>query len=460
MKIVKSDCTEPIPLPHPPPNPESGCLDHQVDRFEYPNAGDRADDQKADSRVTGNEEGEIVEKAAEKGKAEGKEENEEGLDEAIWPYFVETTLDKLDFEARKWLLFQLVCYEPVFLEEVKLGFPMSLVPNEPRDEEVEEEGTMNKCKGKEKEKEQVGEVDEKYRFMEVKLPKEEWLLTYCQIDSIPSSDRDEFLLNIFLMSLAHAKILSTFHSRLEAGREIQEVYGTQGDICREEEMETWKKAFRRRMDGRKVRARSDMGVEYGSVEAWEEMSRDREGVWDVALSEVGAWLMRTLPVSNEYDHGLCQDTMSDQDELGKKDQVFDRPSEGLKNAQAHVEIMAFTCENKILSLLRQITRPDSASDTFPGRSRYNVLAITDLINLCVLISRSHIELRRLLGGVVESVSAEIIVLLGELEEAEVEWIRVDEDLAWGVECVGMGLENVGLDSAWTGVECIRTGIIG
>lgn len=143
-----------------------------------------------------------------------------------------------------------------------------------------------------------------------------------------------------------------------------------------------------------------MGVEYGSVESWEEMGKDREGVWDVALSEVGAWLMRTLPVSNEYDHGLCQDTMSDQDELGQKDQVFDRPSEGLKNAQAHVEIMAFTCETKILSLLRQITRPDSASETFSGRSRYSVLAITDLINLGVLISRSPIESRGLLGGVI------------------------------------------------------------
>lgn len=205
------------------------------------------------------------------------------------------------------------------------------------------------------------------------------------------------------------------------------------------------------MESRKVRARSDLGVEYGSVEAWEEMGRDREGVWDVALSEVGAWLMRTLPVSSEHDHGLCQETMSDQDELEKKDQVSDRPSEGLKNAQAHVEIMAFTCETKILSLLRQITRPDSAFDTFPGRSRYSFLAIADLINLCVLSSRSPVEMRTLLGGVIESVSAEIVVLMSELEEAESEWVRVDEDLAWGVECVGRGLEIVGLDSAWMGL---------
>lgn len=116
MKIVKSDCTETIPLPHPQSNPESGCLNNQVDRFEHPNAGDLADDETPKGRATGNEEGEIGEKAAEKGKAEGKEEHEEGSDEAIWPYFVEISLEKLDHEARKWLLFQLICYEPVFLE--------------------------------------------------------------------------------------------------------------------------------------------------------------------------------------------------------------------------------------------------------------------------------------------------------------------------------------------------------
>jgi len=49
------------------------------------------------------------------------------------------------------------------------------------------------------------------------------------------------------------------------------------------------------------------------------------------------------------------------------------------------------------------------------------------------------------------VSAEIIVLMDELEEAEVEWVRVEEDLAWGVECVRKGLEDAGFDSAWMGV---------
>jgi len=194
--------------------------------------------------------------------------------------------------------------------------------------------------------------------MEVKLPKEEWLLTYCQIDSIPSSDRDEFLLNLFLMSPAQASVLSTFHSSLEAGQDIQEVYDTHGDTFRQKEMKNWKKGFRRRMEGRNVRARSVLGVEYVSVKSWLELGKDREGVWDVALSEIGAWLMRTLPVSSEYDPGLHQETISDRDELGKKDQVFDRPSEGLKHGQAHVGMMAFTCETKILSLLRQITRPD------------------------------------------------------------------------------------------------------
>lgn len=41
--------------------------------------------------------------------------------------------------------------------------------------------------------------------------------------------------------------------------------------------------------------------------------------------------------------------------------------------------------------------------------------------------------------------------MSELEEAEGEWVRVDEDLAWGVECVRGGLEIVGKDSAWMGL---------
>ena len=223
MKIVKSDFTNPAGPSHLRPDLGTEYVDHEPSDQEYAKQSDQGDDERA--KISPLEEEEGKEEAVDKGKGPDEEKEEEGedSDETVWPYFVETTLDKLDFEARKWLLFQLVCYEPVLLEEVRLGFPMSLVPNEPDDGGVEDEDFMDKRKGKEKEKEQVGEVDEKSRLMEVKLPKEEWLLTYCQIDSIPSSDRDEFLLNLFLMSPAHAQVLSTFHSSLEAGQDIQEV---------------------------------------------------------------------------------------------------------------------------------------------------------------------------------------------------------------------------------------------
>jgi hypothetical protein len=249
------------------------------------------------------------------------------------------------------------------------------------------------------------------------------------------------------MSSLHAHILSTFHSGLEAGKEI---YDTHNDKIRRKQMRKWKKAFRERMVGRKVMARSAMGVAYGSLGNWEEFGKDREGVWDVALSEIGGWLMRSLPVPHELGQGFTLGTYRQPDE--DQDIVtYNRDSGIWKVAQSHIEMMAFISETKILSLLQQITRPDSASDTFPGRHRYKVLDIQDLVNLVLLIGQSPIPSRKLLGGVVESVSAEIVVLMSELEAADREWVKVDEDLDWGVECVRMGMEDVGLDSAWMGV---------
>jgi hypothetical protein len=370
----------------------------------------------------------------------------------VWPYFVENTFDRLSYGERKWLLFQLVCCQPVFLREVELGFPMSLVPDQSECEKMEGSDGINRdpqYEGVSKGKEKDVEPERHGPLMEIRLPKEEWLLTYCQIDAIPSSSQDEFLLNLFLMSPSYAYILSTFHSGLEAGKKIHD---NRNDKIRRKQMRKWKKAFKERMVGRKVMARSAIGVAYGSLGIWEEMGKDREGVWDVALSEIGGWLMRSLPVPNELDQRPPLGTHPGQNEGEDKCEVIcDQESEMWKVAQAHIEMMAFISETKILSLLQQITRPDSASDSFVGRYRYKVLAIQDLVNLGVLISQSPIPLRRLLGGVVESVSAEIVVLMCELEDADREWVKVDEDLAWGVECVRIGMEDVGLDDAWTGV---------
>jgi hypothetical protein len=70
---------------------------------------------------------------------DGKEE-ERGEE---YPYDIENTLEKLDYEDRKWLLFQLVVCQPIFLDEVDLGFPMSLVPDDDVVKNEEFEGSRD-----------------------------------------------------------------------------------------------------------------------------------------------------------------------------------------------------------------------------------------------------------------------------------------------------------------------------
>jgi len=41
--------------------------------------------------------------------------------------------------------------------------------------------------------------------------------------------------------------------------------------------------------------------------------------------------------------------------------------------------------------------------------------------------------------------------LDELEGAECEWVRVDDDLASDLECVQRGLDDVGYGYLWEGV---------
>lgn len=74
-----------------------------------------------------------VKQETESGK--GEDEEEEG-----WPYNIENTLEKLDYQDRKWLLFQLVLTRPSFLDEVEMGFPMSLVPNDDNAHEGSKDG--------------------------------------------------------------------------------------------------------------------------------------------------------------------------------------------------------------------------------------------------------------------------------------------------------------------------------
>jgi len=420
-----------------------------------------------------------------------------------WPYRVEITLEKLDIEDRKWLLFQLVLCQPSLLDEVALGFPMSMIPvgDEAENDQGRRCASSEENIGNENEVKKEGGSFQRLRVssddvttavMEVNgqgkrgvdtggdpsygrtpgighhhslpiiVPSSEWLLTYCQIDAIPSETRDDFLLNLFLMSFSHALILFEFQSSLGSGKEIQEAYDTHGHILHGQARKKWIKSFKKANRSRKALARVAMVEEYGGVRYWEELGRGREGVWDVALSEIGGWLMRDLPDQDEaipvpipsQADSHTPVPVSGQGISDERDRVQHAPlhhgGEG-SIAQQHIEMMGFIVETKILSLTRKITRPDSASDSWTGQHRYRALTISDLVKLSVLVTRSPIPLRRLLVRVVESISAEIVVLFSDIKGVEREWVRCDGDLGWNIECVQQGLDEVELGYLWNGV---------
>jgi hypothetical protein len=406
-------------------------------------------------------------------------------EEPVTPYDIENTFEKLDYEDRKWLLFQLVLCNPIFLEEVMLGFPMSLVGDDDvvnrshsgdgneaigfhkiqtqssgtiEDErlryEEECEGSDisgdipgkeddplleltdlslgvneeerkstekvrlsggDKEEGKQKqddgnESARLADKDKKAELLPILVPESEWLLTYCQIDAIPSSTRDTFLLNLFLMSPAHSSILQSFSSSLESGRLKHEEYDTYPD-----EIE-WKDRFNEVNEGRRVLAKAGMEVDCGSVGYWEELGEGREGVWDVALCEIGGWLMRDLPgpaesdggKSPEVDDGIGKQTdmRADPEGSDKWDEYFqergsqvDEPewhhTPESRIAQDNIKMMGFIIQTKTLSLVRQLTRPDSASDYLPGQYQYKAITINDMVKLSVLLTRSPLPLRKL-----------------------------------------------------------------
>lgn len=114
-------------------------------------------------------------------------------------------------------------------------------------------------------------------------------------------------------------------------------------------------------------------------------------------------------------------------------------------------MMAFIIQTKTLSLVQKITRPDSASDSWPGRSRYIALTINDMVKLSVLFTRCPLPLRILLHSEIIHMSAEIEVFFHELGGAEYEWFRFDDGLAWDIACIQRGLNDVGYGDRWSGV---------
>jgi hypothetical protein len=202
------------------------------------------------------------------------------------------------------------------------------------------------------------------------------------------------------------------------------------------------------------------------------LEEGREGVWDVAWFEIRGWLMRDLPgpaesergKSPEVDDGTGKQTdmKAYQEESDKWDEYAQgRGSKGddIENhhtsqsriAGDRIKMMGFIIQTKTLSLVRQITRPDAASHLWPGRYRCKALTISDMVKLSVLLTRCPLPLRKLLHDEIRSISAEIVILFGELEGAECEWVRVDECLGWDLECVQRGLDDVGYGYLWEGV---------
>jgi len=284
----------------------------------------------------------------------GNTEQEEDKDEESSSYSTEDTLEELDYEDRKWLLFQLVLCNPTFLE-VMFGLPMSLIGDndavhkQPSGDGDEAIGLLNvqkssgmikdeilrfeeECEGADKsgnipgkeddpllgmtdlslglndenetrrekgklsrvdekkakageddgnESARLADTDKKAELLPILVPESEWLLAYCQIDAIPSFTRDTFLLNLCLISPTHSAILESFYSSLKSGRMKHEEYDSHPDKIE------WKDRFNEANERRRVLATPAMREEYGSVTYWEELGEDREGVWDVALCEIG-----------------------------------------------------------------------------------------------------------------------------------------------------------------------------
>lgn len=258
------------------------------------------------------------------------------------------------------------------------------------------------------------------------------------------------------MSQSYSSILISFFDLLRTGRENHEIF--ENDASHLEEGMKWKRRFRKVNKDRVKAARVAMGVEHGGYEYWEELGENREGVWDVALSELGVWVMRDLPGSGEPAQGISMSNVEGQDvkssdREGDTDVEEDEsrhPTNG-SVIQDHIEMMAFIIQTKVLSLIRKITRPDSASDNWPSRYRYIVLTITDMVRLSVLLTRSPIPLRKLLVEEVRSISAELVVLFNELGDVVSEWVRVDEKLGWELECVLKGLNEIESGYLWDGV---------
>jgi hypothetical protein len=337
----------------------------------------------------------------------------------------------------------------------------------------------------------------------IQKSEEEWLLIFCQIDALPSSELDEFLLHIFLISRPHAIELVRFSETLEMGRAIQEidrqynspenriehgkeyqdgvyhivpgeeeVTGDREVKVKEKEKEQWLRQFRDHTKERRREIGSAMKATHGRIKRWKKLGKDREVVFDIAMEDIGSWLNRPLPYFHpdaawrveSGGHGQCQGKVngsqgpeiSDQDKVmgkgkGKGRAKLDEESD----VDDYIKMYAFEASTKFLSLLEKIVAQDtflfSSNIKSSSRSRYQVIGLHDLIRLLIIIARSPVDLRSHLGEVVEMISIHIVSLFKELDEVTQEWMRIDEDIQWDLKMVNDGLGEVELDWVWAEV---------
>ena len=202
--------------------------------------------------------------------AQDKEDQEEELTErekwTQWPttvdeYLLDQALEEMTEEEKGWVFFEMVCVEPRLLEDAASGFPSHVFEaistrsyaypsvitpdsdDNSSDEGIyyddddgnEEEYSMTLDEEQEKDGKDCNERqengDDKHHHknnkgreiwrqrMEITIPKDEWLLTLCQSQSIPPESRDSYILNLCLIAFPYAQYLLSYMSELEVAKE-------------------------------------------------------------------------------------------------------------------------------------------------------------------------------------------------------------------------------------------------
>jgi len=397
-------------------------------------------------------------------KSQEIDENEEPIG---WPHDVGTVLEKLDDEDRKWFLFQLVLREPCFLNEARDGVPISVFSdwldtgvvadgaavtlakdreNEPgiasSVQRKEEEGRDNgKGTRKEKETDPARNFDNPLHMAEssnsdlepqslplasisalpIVIPREEWLITFAQIDALLADNRDDFLLNLATLSEPYYTFLLTFATQLQQARGRQEVHQVEDDIAKTAKFE-FLHSFR--VYG-KVEARRSV-----AIKAMEAKQKQDSIYWDMVDPHHRDDSDADLTKAEVY---ACLDLDADM------------PKE---REMTEAQVWVFMIETKMSSVIEMIANVGSSS--FPDR--YRSLRFLDLLRLGVVIARTQKLVRCHMGDIVEVLVRAILRIWEGSDEVEREWLKVDENVAWGVERVRVGLEEVDLYGEWVFVQ--------